>query len=168
MQQGVADPAELTEVAVPALGPDDDEVRGRGAVQEHLAGGPFDRRPVYADARVVHHRVAEHGVEQFRCPVLVAALRFPGEPGIVGRLVRGAAPCAYDIEGALACLGLAEGEPRRLHAGGRVSRTQQNPLMGTLQSGLVAADHDRRAVCSSRHSEADRAQEQTLELAAAT
>lgn len=65
MQQGVADPAELTEVAVPAPGPDDDKVRGRGAAQEHLAGGPFDRRPVYADARVVHHRVAEHGVEQF-------------------------------------------------------------------------------------------------------
>jgi hypothetical protein len=75
MQRGVADPAELTEVAVPAPGPDDDKVRGRGAVREHLTGGPFDRRPVYPDAGVVHHRVAERGVEQFRCPLLVPPCR---------------------------------------------------------------------------------------------
>lgn len=111
MQQGVADPAELkAEVAVPAPGPGDDKVSGRGAVQEHLAGAPFDRRPVYADARVVRHRVAEHGVEQFRCPLLVVALRFPGEPGIVGREKRGQCPLRSDglMRRPVSCVGLID------------------------------------------------------------
>lgn len=87
---------------------------------------------------MVCHCVVERGVEQGRCSLLVVALRFVGEPGMVGCLVRGTAPGTYDIERVLARLGLAEGEPHRLHTGGRGSRTEQDPVVGNLQSGLVA------------------------------
>jgi hypothetical protein len=132
----MAHPAELEAgVALPAARPDDDEISGGRAPQEHRAGRSLDRGTAHPDSRMVRRRFPDQGVEQGGRLLLGEPRPFPGR---LGRLVRGAPPGPYDVEDASACLGLAEGERYRLAARGRLAGTEQDSFMDTGQAGLVA------------------------------
>jgi len=122
VQQGVGHPAELqAESGVPTPGADDHEVGGGRAVHQDPVRRTLDRHAPHPDLRILGHGVAQQCVEQGRGAPLGFRGGFLGLPGA-------AAPGADHVQGAAACLGLVEGDPRGRATGLQVTCAEQDPL----------------------------------------
>ncbi|GGZ43964.1 hypothetical protein GCM10010365_75660 [Streptomyces poonensis] len=90
VQHRVRDPPELqSEVPGAAPGPDDQEAGVMGGVHQHPARGPFDGTPPHHRVR---RNVTERRLQHPSGPLLMQPGRTADEQGLIGGLVRRAAP----------------------------------------------------------------------------
>lgn len=170
VQERVGDPAEL-ESGESVVAPDSDDqqvgvVRG---VQQDPAGAALGGPAEQGHGGMLGRGLAQCRVQDLRGPLLVQAGRFAREQGVVGALVRRAAPGPYGVQGGLAGLGLLEGEPCDLRAVRSLPDSEDHAPVrpGPCLVVLVAAQHDHRARGAAYDLEADRAEQQFGEAAAA-
>lgn len=132
MQKGVGDPAEAVP-ELPGTPPaDDQQVRLVGGGRQHSATRSLGRTAAQAHVR---RGVGERGLQLLGRPFLVKTLGRAREQRVVDRVVGGASPCPYRVQGGAAPPGLLAGEAHR--SGGRVGHTHHDAAAPAATGGTV-------------------------------